>query len=293
MIHLYMIFYDDLTAASIPDGFIGLSNTNPRRKELFEVEPILKFISQTPIEDDEFYGFFSPRIFEKTGLEPSDFDALTKLDLNNFDIVSLAPAPFYLSSHANPVVQAETSHGDFTRRFEWLISKIDRDCDLKTEEFTRQKVDFSYFLLSHYFLARGSFWKIWAEYVELALRAEADDDKLRSLLNESCPYPGKPEGYRYLVFLLERLAGLIAYSQNARVYEAFLEKRCISEFERSHPWPRYFARLTRPLFGFETRLRGDQAFPVVGFKALAWIYSSYTKSDRLIATVMKSMTTPR
>jgi hypothetical protein len=293
MIHLYMIFYDDLTAASIPDGFIGLSNTNPRRKELFEVEPILKFISQTPIEDDEFYGFFSPRIFEKTGLEPSDFETLTKLDLRNFDIVSLAPAPLYLSSHLNPVAQADISHGDFTRRFELLISKVDQDCVLKTEEFARQKIDIAYFLLSHYFLARGGFWKTWAQHVEVALRAEADDDELRSLLNESCPYPGRPEGYQYLVFLLERLAGLIAFSQNARIYEAFLKKRCISEFEKSHPWPRCFARLTRPLFGFETRLRGDQSFPVAGFKVLAWICSSYTKADRFVATAVKSLTLRR
>lgn len=293
MIHLYMIFYDDLTAASIPDGFIGLSNTNPRRKELFEVEPILKFISQTLIKDDEFYGFFSPRIFEKTGLEPSDFDALTKFDLNNFDIVSLAPAPIYFSSHLNPVAQADISHGDFTRRFELLISKFDRDCVLKTEEFARKKVRFSYFLLSHYFLAKGSFWKIWAEYVELALRAEVEDDGLRSLLNENCPYPGRPEGYRYLVFLLERLAGLIAFSKNARIYEVFLEKRCISEFERSNPWPKCFARLTRPLFSFETRVRSDQSFPVVGFKVLAWICSSYTKADRIVETAVKSLTQRR
>ena len=290
MIHLYMIFYDDLTAASIPDGFIGLSNTNPLRKELYEVEPILKFISQTPIKDDEFYGFFSPRIFEKTGLESSDFNVLTKLDLRNFDIVSITPLPLYFSSQLNPVSQAEIAHGDFTRRFELLISKVDRDRVLKTRDFARNKIDVTYFLLSHYFLATGSFWKTWAGYVELALRAEVEDDELRSLLNESCPYPGKAEDYRYMVFLLERLAGLIAFSINAKVYEAFLERRCIFEFERSHRWPRYFAGLARSLFGFETRLRGDQSFPSVGYKLLIWIYSSYTKFDRFIAKIIKSMT---
>ena len=290
MIHLYMIFYDDLTAASIPDGFIGLSNTNPRRKELFEVEPILKFISQTPIEDDEFYGFFSPRIFEKTGVEPSDFNALAKLDLRNFDIVSIAPLPLYFSSQLNPVSQAEIAHGDFTRRFELLISKVDRDRVLKTEEFARKKIGITYFLLSHYFLATGSFWKIWAGYVELALCAEAEDDELRSLLNESCPYPGNAEDYRYMVFLLERLAGLIAFSINAKIYEAFLERRCIFEFERRHRWPRHFAGLARSLFGFETRLQGDQSFPRIGYKLLVWIYSGYTKADRFVAKIIKSMT---
>lgn len=285
-----MIFYDDLTAESIPDGFIGLSNTNPRRKELFEVEPILKFVSQTPIEDDEFYGFFSPRIFEKTGLESSDFNALVKLDLRDFDIVSIAPLPLYFSSQLNPVAQAETAHGDFTRRFEFLISKVDRDHSLKTEEFAGQKIDVTYFLLSHYFLARGHFWKTWARYVELALSAEAEDGQLHLLLNESCPYPGKAEDYRYLVFLLERLAGLIAFSKNARIYEAFLEKRCIFEFEKSHRWPGWFAGLARLLFGFETRLRGDQSSPKFGYRLLVLTYSGYLKLDRFIAKIIKSMT---
>ncbi len=290
MIHLYMIFYDDLTAASIPDGFTGLSNTNPLRKELFEVEPILKFVSQTPIEDDEFYGFFSPRIFEKTGLEPRDFDALAELDLRNSDIVSIAPLPLYLSSQLNPVAQAEAAHGDFTRRFELLVARINTDHVLNAEEFARQKIDVTYFLLSHYFLARGHFWKIWARYVELALNAEAEDDELHQLLNEICPYPGKAEDYRYLVFLLERLAGLIAFSKNARIYEAFLEKRCIFEFERSHRWPSWFAGLAGLLFGFEARLRGDQSFPKFGYRLLVLTYSGYIRVDRFIARVIKSMT---
>ena len=47
-----------------------------------------------------------------------------------------------------------------------------------------------------------------------------------------------------MIFLLERLAGLIAFSQGLKVYDALLMKRCLFDFERMNP--RSLTAVSRP-----------------------------------------------
>jgi hypothetical protein len=286
MIHLYMIFYDDLTAASVPDGFIGLANTNPLRKELFEVEPILKYISQTPIKDDEFYGFFSPRLFDKTGLNRTDITGISQEKLRKFDITSLSPGPIYLSRFNNPISQADIMHGDFTRRFVDLISRIDSQKKLNLKDFSEGHIPQKFFLLSHYIIATGSFWKIWAHYVNLSLEAEANDEKLKTLINTRCEYPGQQGDYTYFVFILERLAGLLAFSNGLKIYDACFTKRCLSDYKNLNPWPRWAIHVAKPLFYLEEKVRSNGATPYASLRALSFLHRKYIWLDRLIVRAM-------
>ncbi|NJD25015.1 MAG: hypothetical protein FIB06_06380 [Betaproteobacteria bacterium] len=278
-----MIHYDAQTMASIPDGFKGLPNTHPSRPDIFEIEPIVRHLTESDIIDNDFYGFLSPRFFEKTGLTASDVTGISQQELSKFDIASFSPGPLYLSDFLNPVTHAEKMHGDFTMRFKHFVSSIDKNNSLKCEEFVEARVPQRFFLLSHYILARGSFWKTWAKYISLFIEAEASNQKLKLLLDSPCQYPGRSGIYTYTIFILERLAGLIAFSRELKIYEACFLKRCLFDFERSNPWPRWIIHLAKPLFYFEEKFHGNGYIPIKSIDTLTLLRNEYIKLDRLVS----------
>jgi hypothetical protein len=263
MINLYMIFYDKQTESMIPEGFVGLPNTNPLRKDLFEVEPILKFITEKSVNNDDLYGFFSPRIFEKTGLNASNIRSLKLKNLQRFDIVSIGPGPIYCGEFQNPVEQGEEGHGSFRWRFEHLVSCINSPEQLNLKEFIEGSIPVKYFFLSHYFIAKGSFWKSWATYVQEILRKESADETYKLIINARCHYLGKLTEYTYMVFLLERLAGLIAFSKNLSVREEFLKTRWLHEFNKHNAWPKLLMSICNYLYQIEFALVGAHRRPLV------------------------------
>ena len=72
-----------------------------------------------------------------------------------------------------------------------LISSIDINNSLNCQDFTDGYVPQQLFFLSHYFIAKGTFWKTWAHYISSALATEAQDETVQSLLNEPCRYPDR------------------------------------------------------------------------------------------------------
>lgn len=71
-LNIYQIFYDSETRNKILPGFIPLDNTSNLRPDWFEFLVILNFLNTNELKDDDWYGFLSPKFFEKTGIN-SDF----------------------------------------------------------------------------------------------------------------------------------------------------------------------------------------------------------------------------
>jgi len=67
----YHIGYDEKTRSECPNGFTLLDYNNefPHFKEII---PILMELQSRDWQPNEFVGFFSPRFFEKAGLEFND-----------------------------------------------------------------------------------------------------------------------------------------------------------------------------------------------------------------------------
>lgn len=286
MIHLHMIFYDKETESMIPEGFIGLENTNPRRKHLFEVEPILRFVTENQIIDSDFYGFLSPRIFEKTGLDVNDICSLDENQFHKFDIISLDPGPVNLEQFQNSVAQGERGHGDFRWRFEYLISTINSSHKLYLDTFMNCTVPERYFLLSHYFIAKGSFWKSWAVIVNEIFQVESSDEKYKEVINSSCLYERNLTEYTYIVFLIERVAGLIAFSENLTICEAFLETRWLNEFNK-RKWPRTLVSFGNYLYKLEFAIRGANQRPFIAHFVVTKLIYIYTAIDIRLKNFMK------
>jgi hypothetical protein len=72
-INLYQIFYDNASKATLERGYIPLDNTRNERPDWYELWPIRNFLLNNRLDPDAWYGFFSPRFNEKTGIEYRHF----------------------------------------------------------------------------------------------------------------------------------------------------------------------------------------------------------------------------
>jgi hypothetical protein len=66
-IFIYQIYYNNETQKKILSGFIPLNNTKNLRPDWFEFWVILNFLRNNILDDDAWYGFLSPKFYEKTG----------------------------------------------------------------------------------------------------------------------------------------------------------------------------------------------------------------------------------
>ena len=84
-IYIHQIYYSDETQAQLDKGFLPLDNTNGL-KDWYEYWPIRKFLQKNKLDDNAYYGFFSPKFTEKTGLTSSHvFDFIRETFHPNVD----------------------------------------------------------------------------------------------------------------------------------------------------------------------------------------------------------------
>ena len=89
--------YDEKTRSECPNGFklLHYYNEFPHFKEII---PILTELQCRDWQPNEFFGFFSPRFFEKTGLEFNDIEKSHQKYQNSKDVIlfsSFLPETYY------------------------------------------------------------------------------------------------------------------------------------------------------------------------------------------------------
>ena len=67
-IFIHQIFYNAYTEKSLDQGFIPLDNSDNVRPDWREYWPIRKYLINNELNENDLYGFFSPKFKEKTGL---------------------------------------------------------------------------------------------------------------------------------------------------------------------------------------------------------------------------------
>lgn len=216
-VHTFMIVYDSETRHALPEGFIPLDNSTPRDARLFEIEPILNYLEHVQIIDADFYGFFSPRMMSKTGLSTQQVRALAARLPAGHDICSLSPFPGHMACFSNPILQGEYHHPSFRTRFLAMCGILPAPLDNVAVDYASRLIPARYALMSHYFWADGRFWKAWAAMVRRILTHLEQDPGLATQLNATCTYAGSNPPYQFKIFLLERLAGMLAWHMCCRV----------------------------------------------------------------------------
>jgi hypothetical protein len=201
-VKLYQIVYSQETLAGVPAGYLPLNNLDSKRNDWREYWPIRNFLLEQPLSDDSYYGFFSPRFAEKTGLSYAQVVAIVSGAPDDTDVVTFSPQPDMGAFFLNIFEQNEVFDPGFLPASEAFLSSIGIEVALRP-----LIMDSRHIVFSNYFVARPAFWRVWLDLNEkLFAICEGEPSALRESLLHATNYTG---AVQRKVFLMERLASLL------------------------------------------------------------------------------------
>ncbi|MGZ5052450.1 MAG: hypothetical protein ACXWF8_14800 [Methylobacter sp.] len=216
-VHLYHIAYSPETLANVPPGYGVLNNLNSEKNDWREYWPIRNFLLKETLDDDSYYGFFSPRFVEKTGLTHAQVTEFVQDAAPDADVVSFSPQPDMGAFFLNLFEQEELFEPGFIAACEMFFASIGMPLPLASLVMDSRQIIFS-----NYFVARPAFWREWLRINELLFAiCEGPDSELKQALTHETPYPG---AVQRKVFLMERIASLlltINRNWQVRAYNTF------------------------------------------------------------------------
>jgi hypothetical protein len=202
------------------NGFLSLNNTQNERPDWREYWPIRSFLLSRRLDDECYYGFFSPRFREKTGLGSGRVIDFVNSCQADTDAVIFSPQPDVGAFFPNVFAGEEQADPGFLATSQRFVELSGLGIDL-----SNVVMDSSTIVFSNYLAARPRFWKIWLELGERLFEIAENkgvDDRLRKELLQATNYPG---GVQRKVFLMERLASLVLVTNpdlRVRVFDPFV-----------------------------------------------------------------------
>ncbi len=216
-IALYHIAYNAQTVAEMPAGFQLMDNTAHERDDWREYWPIRRFLLSEALDEDTFYGFFSPRFAEKTGLNYELVSAFIHASKPETEVFTFSPQADMGAFFLNIFEQEELFQPGFIKVSEDFFASIDMPLKLAPMVMDSRQIVFS-----NYIVAKPAFWREWLQWNEkLFALCEGPESPLQQELVNLTSYPG---AVPRKVFLMERIASLILSLQarwKVRAYNTF------------------------------------------------------------------------
>lgn len=216
-VHLYQIAYSEATRAALEPGYQLLDNLDNPRPDWFEYWPIRRhlldaFARQT-LDDQAFYGFFSPKFGTKTSLTHGQVQAFVQQAAQHptqpADVVLFSPQPDMGAFFLNVFEQGEAFDPGLIAAYESFLQLIGRPVPLAGLVMDSRQVVFS-----NYFVARPAFWRQWLQLNEAMFAiCEGPDNALKTALCHATTYNGPGGAAQRKVFLMERAASLLLATQ--------------------------------------------------------------------------------
>lgn len=200
---IFQIFYDDETRASLDPGFLPLDNRANPRPDWYEVWPILRYFEEHGIDDACWYGFLSPRFHQKTHLRSEQIHRWLDRYADGADVIVFSQR--LKRRYRNVFEQGERTHPGITAVAQRAFTEMGLDVDLQRLDTRGRKAVFS-----HYFVARGAFWRRWLEVVrKLVALAESGDSVAGAELRHGTSYRADTPPIHYKVFVAERVPSVL------------------------------------------------------------------------------------
>jgi hypothetical protein len=205
-IHLFQIAYSAQTLTNLEPGYSLIDNLANERPDWFEYWPIRRYLltalREGTLEENSFYGFFSPRFGLKTSLTYKDVVELVQSAIPEVDVVLFSPQPDMAAFFLNVYEQGETFDPGLINAFEQFMAQIGRPLNLSELVMNSQHIVFS-----NYFVARPAFWLSWLNLNEQLFEVcEGPKTTLQKLLTLPTSYPMSAQRK---VFIMERTASLL------------------------------------------------------------------------------------
>lgn len=233
-VHLHQIAYSEATLAAVEPGYTLLDNRANERPDWFEYWPIRRFLLQAlatgTLDEDAFYGFFSPKFGAKTGLTHAQVTAYVQQHAAQADVLLFSPQPDMGAFFLNVFEQGETFDAGLIAAFEAFLEGIGRPVALRPLVMDSRQIVFS-----NYFVARPAFWREWLAVNEPLFHA--CEDPAHPLQAELAKPTSYGAGAHRKVFLMERTASLLLTTQprwRTRAFDPFAFGWSMSRF-REHP----------------------------------------------------------
>ena len=203
-INLYQIIYDQVSLSQRDRNYPFINNLQNSRPDWYEYWPIRNFLLLESLNERDFYGFFSPKFKEKTGLTFSECCAFVRsLESSDLpDVIAFSPYFDQAAFFKNIFEQALPNHPGMSevnvRLLEFLDTEIKEDSLMPPHEF----------IFCNFFIARRGFWKEWFKIAEkIFLEAESGSSEFGVLLTRELSHGTRTVQAK--VFVIERLASLL------------------------------------------------------------------------------------
>lgn len=198
-INVYQIYYDEASRANLGSGFLPLDNRRPSAQGWYEFLPILKFLNSQKLNDQDWYGFLSPKFERKIGIGYTEIVEIIEQNRSRADVLLLSPEWDQASYFKNVFEQGEIYHPGLKALSQKFLDSIGVKIDL--DEVV---MDSSNSVFSNYVIAKSKYWERWKECANLFFEYA----NLRSEYNKEADgivystYPIK-------AFIQERLASVV------------------------------------------------------------------------------------
>jgi len=201
-VHLFQIAYSAQTQAALEPGFRMLDNLANERPDWYEYWPIRRQLLQQRLDEQAFYGFFSPKFASKTGLGHDQVCEFVRRHAADSDVLLFSPQPDMGAFFLNVFEQGETFDPGLIDSFEAFLAQAGRMHALRHLVMDSRQIVFS-----NYFVARPAFWREWLALGEsLFALCEGAASPLQQALTQATSYPGAAQRK---VFVMERLASYL------------------------------------------------------------------------------------
>ena len=200
-VHLYHIAYSAQTLEQVQPGYLILNNLQNDRPDWFEYWPIRQFLIQDNMDEEAFYGFFSPKFLAKTGQTYQNVADYVRQHAHGTDVFLFSPQPDISAFFLNVFEGGDLFNPGKIEACEAFLSSIGIQVNLRSLVMDSRQIVFS-----NFFVARPRFWRRWLELNEKLFAAcEDPDHPLREQLTSPTSYPNAQRK----VFIMEGMASLL------------------------------------------------------------------------------------
>jgi predicted O-linked N-acetylglucosamine transferase (SPINDLY family)/glycosyltransferase involved in cell wall biosynthesis len=213
--HIHQIYYSEQTQCDNDPGFIGLDNLANERPDWREYWPIRNYLLNTSLNENDYYGFFSPKFNAKTKLDAASVYEFVSTHASAADVFLFSPFFDQGAFFLNIFEQGAMAHPSIMNAFEGSVAMIAPSVNLATLVMDSRNIVFC-----NYIVAKPVFWKAWLESCELIFaEAEANKTALGKSLNAADNYDGGDAPNK--VFVIERVASMLLTTQSNWKVQAY------------------------------------------------------------------------
>ena len=200
-IHLFSIAWSPEQLETGDPHIQPLDNLANLRPDWREYWVMRDYLLNTELNNNHYYGFFSPKFTTKTGLKGADVVAFVQQHKKS-DVMIFSPQVDMGCFFLNVFEQNETFDPGFLKICSDLLEAIGEPTDLKSLVMDSRHVVFSNFIV-----AKPVFWRRWLEVCEkIFALTEAAETALALQVTDATSYPGQVPRK---VFIIERIASLL------------------------------------------------------------------------------------